>query len=99
MSVSAGSDHTRARHGLGADAESGRARALAGLDAREVIAAEEELRNERVLDPHAYGFTHPVVAAAAREGIAAMETAELHARAAALLADDGVTISASPSTW
>ena len=75
---------------LGADAESGRARALAGLDAREVIAAEEELRNERVLDPHAYGFTHPVVAAAAREGIAAMETAELHARAAALLTDDGV---------
>ena len=75
---------------LGADAESGRARALAGLDAREVIAAEEELRNERVLDPLAYGFTHPVVAAAAREGIAAMETAELHARAAALLTDDGV---------
>ena len=75
---------------LGADAESGRARALAGLDATEAIAAEEELRNERVLDPLAYGFTHPVVAAAAREGIAAMDAAELHARAAALLADDGV---------
>jgi DNA-binding CsgD family transcriptional regulator len=75
---------------LGADAESGRARALAGLEAREAIAAEEELRNERVLDPLAYGFTHPVVAAAAREGIAAVDAAELHARAAALLADDGV---------
>ena len=35
---------------LGADAEPGRARALAGLDASEAIAAEEELRDERVLD-------------------------------------------------
>ena len=75
---------------LGSDAESGRARALAGLDPREAIAAEEELRNERVLDSLAYGFTHPVVAAAARDGIAAVDAAELHARAATLLADDGV---------
>ena len=75
---------------LGADAEAGRARALAGLGATEAIAAEQELRNERVLDPLAYGFIHPVVAAAAREGIAAADAAELHARAAALLAGDGV---------
>ncbi len=75
---------------LGVDAEPGRARALAGLDATDAFAAEEELRGERVLDAREYGFTHPVVAAAAREGIGAADAGELHARAASLLAADGV---------
>jgi DNA-binding CsgD family transcriptional regulator len=75
---------------LGADAEPGRARALARLGATETIAAEQELRDERVLDPRACEFIHPVVAAAVREGIAAVDAAELHACAAALLAGDGI---------
>ena len=75
---------------LGMDAEARRARALAGLGATEATAAEEELRAERVLDAGGYGFTHPLVGAAVREGIGAADAAELHARAAALLADDGV---------
>jgi DNA-binding CsgD family transcriptional regulator len=74
---------------LGADAEETRARTLAGLGPAEAIAAEEELRLERVLDADAYGFTHPVVAAAAREAIGTVEAADLHARAAVLLADAG----------
>ena len=75
---------------LGTDADPRRARALAGLDATAAIAAEEELRAERVLDPRAHRFTHPVIAAAAREAIGKLQAADLHARAAALLADEGV---------
>jgi hypothetical protein len=75
---------------LGCDADARRAGALAGLDGVDVIAAEQELRGERVLDAVEYAFTHPLVAAAAREAIATVDAAELHAHAAALLADDGV---------
>ena len=75
---------------LGADADEPRARTLAGLEPSEAIAAEEELRGERVLDASEYGFTHPVVAAAAREAIGPMDAGVLHARAAALLADAGL---------
>ena len=75
---------------LGGDADEARARALAGLEPSEAIAAEEELHGERVLDARAYGFTHPVVAAAAREAIGPLDAAALHARAAALLADAGL---------
>ncbi len=75
---------------LGGDADEARARALAGLEPSAAIAAEEELRGERVLDARAYGFTHPVVAAAAREAIGPLDAAALHARAAALLADAGL---------
>ena len=80
----------RAAAVLGADADATRAHALAGLGASEAIAADEELRGERVLEPGEYAFAHPLVAAAAREGIGAAEAAELHARAARLLAADGV---------
>ena len=75
---------------LGPDADQTRARALAGLEASEAIAAEAELRVERVLDADRCTFAHPLVAAAAREAIGKAEVAEMHARAAALLADDGV---------
>ena len=75
---------------LGADADETRARTLAGLEGSATIAAEEELRAERVLDASAYGFTHPVVAAAAREAIGPVDAAALHARAAELLAAAGV---------
>jgi DNA-binding CsgD family transcriptional regulator len=75
---------------LGPDADQGRARALAGLGASEAIAAEAELRVERVLDADRCTFAHPLVAAAAREAIGKPELAEMHARAAALLANDGV---------
>lgn len=75
---------------LGSDADARRARALAKLDGSDAIAAEQELRSERVLEIDAHAFTHPLVAAAAREGIAAVDAAELHAHAAALLAEDGV---------
>ena len=75
---------------LGADADESRARALAGLDPAAALAAEEELRGERVLDTRVYGFTHPVVAAATREAIGTVQAAELHARAAVLLADAGL---------
>ena len=75
---------------LGADADETRARALAGLEPSEAIAAEDELRVERVLDATAYAFTHPVVAAAAREAIGPVDAAVLHARAAALLAGAGL---------
>lgn len=75
---------------LGSDAAPSRARTLAGLDAIDAIAAEETLRAERVLDADAYAFTHPLVAAAAREGMRAKDAAALHARAAALLAAEGV---------
>jgi DNA-binding CsgD family transcriptional regulator len=74
---------------LGADAEERRARTLAGLEPADAITAEDELRLERVLDGDGYGFTHPVVAAAAREAIGTVEGADLHARAAVLLADAG----------
>jgi DNA-binding CsgD family transcriptional regulator len=74
---------------LGSDAEVRLARALAGLTAIDAIAAEETLRAERVLDATAYAFIHPLVAAAAREGMRATDTAEVHARAAALLTDEG----------
>ena len=73
---------------LGADAEPRRARALAELESTQAAAAEQELRGERVIE--AYAFTHPLVAAAAREGIDTALAAELHARAARLLASDGV---------
>ena len=75
---------------LGADADEARARTLAGLAPSEAIAAEEELRGERVLDASEYGFTHPVVAAAAREAIGPVDAGVLHARAAALLMDAGL---------
>jgi DNA-binding CsgD family transcriptional regulator len=75
---------------LGSDADARRAGALAGLDGIDAIAAEQELRGERVLAAGEYAFTHPLVAAAAREAIAAVDAAELHAHAAALLAEDGV---------
>ena len=58
------------RRGPGSDADPSRARTLAGLDAIDAIAAEATLRAERVLDADAYAFTHPLVAAAAREAIA-----------------------------
>ena len=76
---------------LGADAEPGRARALAGLDATEAIAAEEELRDERVLDAGRVRAS-PIRWSPRRRarGSARRHAAELHARAAALLADDGV---------
>jgi DNA-binding CsgD family transcriptional regulator len=75
---------------LGADADETRARTLAGLEPSEAIAAEEELRGERVLDASEYGFTHPIVAAATREAIGPADAGVLHARAAALLADAGL---------
>ena len=75
---------------LGPDANEVRARALAGLHPIDAIAAEDELRGERVLEARAYAFTHPLVAAAARDGIGAVALADLHARAAMLLADDGL---------
>jgi DNA-binding CsgD family transcriptional regulator len=75
---------------LGGDAEARRARVLADLDGSDAIGAEEELRGERVLDAVEYAFTHPLIAAAAREAIGTVDAAELHARAAVLLAADGV---------
>jgi DNA-binding CsgD family transcriptional regulator len=75
---------------LGAEANHRRARALAGLQPSDAIAAEAELRVERVLDADRCTFAHPLIAAAAREAIGKAEVAEWHARAAALLADDGV---------
>jgi DNA-binding CsgD family transcriptional regulator len=75
---------------LGADADPRRARALAGLDGTGALAAEEELRAERIFDAREYGFVHPVVAAATRASIGAAPVAELHAQAAALLLDQGV---------
>jgi DNA-binding CsgD family transcriptional regulator len=75
---------------LGADADDTRARTLAGLEPAESLTAQAELRAERVLDEGGYAFTHPVVAAAAREAIGPLEAAELHARAAALLGDAGL---------
>jgi DNA-binding CsgD family transcriptional regulator len=75
---------------LGSDADARRARALADLEGGDAIRAEQELRSERVLDTDQHAFTHPLVAAAAREGIAAVDAAELHARAAELLAADGI---------
>jgi DNA-binding CsgD family transcriptional regulator len=75
---------------LGAESTEPRARLLAGLSPAASIAAAEELRGERVLDAGGYGFTHPVVAAATREAIAATNAAELHARAAGLLAEAGL---------
>ena len=75
---------------LGADADLQRARALAALEGSGALAAEEELRAERVLDPRGYAFVHPVVAAATRASIGAVRAADLHARAAARLLDDGV---------
>ena len=73
---------------LGADADARRARALAELDAVQARRAEEELRGERVID--AYAFAHPLVARAVREGIDTVLAADLHARAATLLAGEGV---------
>jgi DNA-binding CsgD family transcriptional regulator/tetratricopeptide (TPR) repeat protein len=75
---------------LGSDADAGRARALAGLHGSDAIGAEEELCAERVLDTVDYAFTHPLIAAAVREAIGTVDAAELHARAAGLLAGDGV---------
>ena len=75
---------------LGSDADARRAGALAGLDGIDAIAAEQELRGERVLDAVEHAFSHPLVAQAARKAIATVDAAELHARAAALLAEDGV---------
>lgn len=75
---------------LGPDADQVRARALAGLEGSDAIAAEAELRIERVLDADQCRFAHPLVAAAAREAIGKADVAEMHARAAALLADDAV---------
>ena len=75
---------------LGPDANQSRARALAGLEGSDAIAAEAELRSERVLDADHCTFAHPLVAAAAREAIGKADVAEMHARAAALLADEGV---------
>jgi DNA-binding CsgD family transcriptional regulator len=74
---------------LGADADAARARALAGLEAREALAAEEELWAERVLDWRSYAFTHPLVAAAVREAMPATQAGELHQHAAELLAEAG----------
>ena len=74
---------------LGADAQPVRVRALAGLEGAQALDAEEELRVERVLDADAWAFAHPLLAAAAREGIGAAELGRLHARAAELLAADG----------
>lgn len=74
---------------LGGDADANRARSLAELEGRSAIAAEEELRRERVLARDAYEFLHPVVAAAARDGIGALDAADLHARAAAILTAGG----------
>jgi DNA-binding CsgD family transcriptional regulator len=75
---------------LGSDADARRARTLAGLEGSDAIAGEQELRGERILDVHRCAFTHPLFAAAAREGIDSIDAAELHARAAALLVDEGV---------
>jgi DNA-binding CsgD family transcriptional regulator len=76
---------------LGPDANTARARALVGLAANEAIIAEEELRVERLLDRRSCAFTHPVVAAAVREALGTPHAAGLHARAAALLAGEGVS--------
>ena len=43
-----------------------------------------------MLDADGCALAHPLVAAAAREAIGKADVAEMHARAAALLADDGV---------
>ena len=75
---------------LGPDADQVRARALAGLEGSDAIAAEAELRIERVLQANHAGSRTRCVAAAAREAIGKADVAEMHARAAALLADDGV---------
>lgn len=74
---------------LGGDAEAARARALAGLTPADAILAEETLRGERVLDPEAFAFAHPLVAAAAREAMRGQDAAGLHSRAAALLSEAG----------
>ncbi len=76
---------------LGPDADETRARALAGLEASDAIAAEAELRIERILDADRCAFAHPLIAAAAREAIDKVTAAELDAQAAALLAHDGVS--------
>jgi DNA-binding CsgD family transcriptional regulator len=80
----------RAAAALGPDADAARARALAGLDAREALAAEEELRAEHVLERGSYAFTHPLVAVASRETMEAAQQGDLHRRAAELLAEAGV---------
>ena len=76
---------------LGPDADETRARALAGVEASEAIAAEAELRLERVLEADQCAFAHPLIAAAAREAIDKVTAAELHAQAAAVLAHDDVS--------
>src|SRR3954470_2021157 len=76
---------------LGPDADAARARSLAGLAANEAISAEEELRVERLLDRGSCAFTHPLVASAVREAIGTPRATGLHARAAALLAGEGVS--------
>lgn len=75
---------------LGSDATPPRARALAEIPAPEAAAAEQALQIERVLDKNEYAFTHPLVGAAAREGIPARDAGVLHERAAMLLSDEGV---------
>ena len=76
---------------LGPDADPARARALVELAANEAITAEEELRVERLLEPGSCAFTHPLVAAAVRETIGPLHAAGLHARAATMLAAEGVS--------
>ena len=82
---------------LGPDADETRARALAGVEASEAIAAEAELRLERVLDADRCAFAHPLIAAAAREAIDKVAAAELHAHAARCWPTTAYRTSASPS--
>ena len=76
---------------LGPNADMTRARTLAGLEVDDALAAGEELRVERILDADGCRFAHPLVAAAVRGAIGTVKEAGLHARAAAVLAGDGVS--------
>jgi hypothetical protein len=86
----AAADLARAIAVLGGDATATRARRLAELAPAAALEAEEILRRERMLDAGRYEFVHPVVVAAVRDGLGAVNSAKLHARAARLLASDGL---------
>ena len=85
---------------LGADAEPGRARALAGLEASEAIAAEEELRDERVLDADACALRAPAGRGGGARGDRRKRRRPSCMRARPRCSPmTAWTISASPSTW
>ena len=80
---------------LGAEAELRHAAALAGLDASAAAAAADELADAGLLDGvRPLRLVHPVVRTALYSELPAAERAQLHARAACLLADEAADLDA-----